>query len=80
MLLSACLVVGETVLVPDFVQVCTGNLSLKVVLIMGLEVSTLCAVSFFPFLFFPLRSGFNFGVVTSASSSPTLPSLAPSQG
>lgn len=41
MLLSACLVVGETVLVPGFVQVCTGKLSLKVVLIMGLEVSTL---------------------------------------
>lgn len=41
--------------------------------------SALSSKSFFPFLF-PPRSGFNFGVVTSAASSPTLPSLAASQG
>lgn len=42
--------------------------------------NALSEVSFFPFLLFPSRSGFTFGGVTSAASSPTLPSLASSQG
>lgn len=74
---------GETVLVPvclTFVQVCTGNLSLKAVLIMGWKFQHFELSVFFAFLLFPPRSGFNFGVVTSAASSPTLPSLASSQG
>lgn len=55
MFLSASLVVGGTVLVPDFVQDSTGNPSLKVVLIMGLEVSTLRAKCHsFPFSSFLL--------------------------
>lgn len=49
------------------------------VLIIWLEISALGTKSFFPFLLSPPRSVFNFGGVTSAAASQTLPSLAQGQ-